>query len=163
MKRWYKLFILLVFSTLLQVTGCRSKPQPRLENNPFKEVERALPSIHQDSPEVMAQKIFEADKNEVEKIGPQVLRGWREKAGVLVLDLMDDPTRAQFGVLHESQKWDGKKVFKVAQNTPIVLVASHRQMSFVERAYRKLQKQGYQNLFVLDGGIEAWAGIYGQR
>lgn len=163
MKLIKKTSILLVFGVLLALQGCRANEKPALEKNPFGEVERTFPSIHQDPPEVVAQKMFELDKNEVVKIGPQVLRSWRDEKGILVLDMMTDQMRSKFGVIKESQKWDGKKVFKLAKNTPIVLVASTQQESMLEKAYRKLQSQGYQNLFVLEGGIEAWSKIYGKR
>jgi rhodanese-related sulfurtransferase len=163
MKSLKILIIYLVFGMLISLLGCRSGAQKSLEEKPFGDVDRTYPSINQEPPEVVAQKMFETDKNEVAKIGPQVLRSWREKSGILILDLMSDQTRSKFGKLEESQVWDGNKVFKVAKTTAIVLVGSHQKQALVEKSYRKLVAQGYQNLFVLDGGIEAWAKIYGKR
>ena len=163
MKRVKNIINLLIFGMLVSILGCRSEPQPLLEDKPFGDIERTPPSINQEAPEVMAQKMFEADRNEAEKIGPLVLRSWREKSGILILDLMNDETRTKYGALKESQRWDGKKAFKVAKNTPIVLVASVQDLSLVQNAYRRLEKQGYTNLYILNGGIEAWSKIYGQR
>ena len=93
------------------------------------------------SPEIMAQKAFEADAQEAKKVGPIVLNDWIKNGRLTVLDIVPAKDRAKFGALKSFQKWDLKSPLKVSKTSTIVLVGSHQEMGAVQKVQKNLGKR----------------------
>ena len=162
MSQLIKTFILVFVGGLLGL-GCQTETIKGLKEKPFGEVKQTPPSLNVESPEVIAQKMFEVHENAVSKVGPRVLRDWMKNSDLLALDLTSADTRKKIGKIKGSQIWDGEKKLKISKQTLIVLLALSQQEKLTENICRKLEKKGFESIYILDGGVEAWFEIYGQK
>ncbi len=144
--------------------SCQSKNSSGMKDMPFGEpVIREVPSLIQDDPQVLAQKLFEADEKVAPKVGPLVLRDWMKNGQAIVLDLTSEKVRKKWGPIKGFQRWDGKSVLSVKQSDILILVAANKELGKLSEIEKKMVLAGYSSVYILDGGIEAWVKIFGER
>lgn len=144
--------------------SCQSKNSSGMEDLPFGEpVIREAPSLFQDDPQVLAQKLFEADEKASSKVGPLVLRDWMQNGQPIVLDLTNEKVRKKWGPIKGFQRWDGKTALSVNQSDILILVAANNELGKLNQIENKMVLAGYSSVYILDGGIEAWVKIFGER
>ena len=162
MNQLVKIVILALVGGLLGL-GCQTQAMKGLEEKPFGQIKQTPPSLNRESAEIVTQKMFEAHENVVSRVGPRVLRDWMKNSNLSVLDLTSADTRKKLGQIKGSQIWDGEKELKISKQTSIVLLALSQQEKQIENICRNLEKKGFESICILDGGVEAWFKIYGQK
>ena len=139
-------FFFSIFAVVL-IQGCQSKSTSGLVDKPFGEaVGRDIPSLEQDDPQVLAQKLFEADKGSVKKVGPLVLRNWMKNGSPVVLDVTKLNIRKKWGKIKNFHPWNGKDALKVGLDKTIVLVGSKSEVGKLIEIESLLKRSGFRDL-----------------